>query len=53
MYTDRTRLSAAGSAVGSLCHALGFELDGIDLSPYTNRDAVDGEVALFMKRKLG
>jgi len=31
---------------------VGFELEGIDLSYYTNTDAVDGEVALFMKYKL-
>jgi ribosomal protein S18 acetylase RimI-like enzyme len=30
----------------------GFEFGGIDLSYYTNRDRIDGEVALFMKRKL-
>lgn len=30
----------------------GFELDGIDLSYYTNTDMTTGEVALFMKRKL-
>lgn len=32
--------------------AVGFELDGIDLSFYTNTDATDGEVAFFMRRKL-
>ncbi len=32
--------------------AVGFELDGIDLSYYTNTDADDFEVALFMKKKL-
>jgi ribosomal protein S18 acetylase RimI-like enzyme len=31
---------------------LGFEIDGIDLSYYTNDDMTGGEVALFMKRKL-
>jgi len=31
----------------------GFEIDGIDLSYYTNDDLVNGEVALFMKYKLG
>jgi len=31
---------------------VGFELDAIDLSYYTNRDVEEGEVALFMKRKL-
>ena len=32
--------------------AVGFELDGLDLSLYSNTDAEDGEVAFFMKRKL-
>lgn len=32
--------------------AVGFEMEGIDLSYYTNRDATDGEVAVFMKLKL-
>ena len=32
--------------------ALGFEIDGIDLSYYTNQDLESGEVAVFMKRKL-
>ncbi len=31
---------------------LGFELEGIDLSYYTNDDANSFEVAIFMKRKL-
>lgn len=30
----------------------GYELDGIDLSLYTNTDTIDGEVAFFMKKKL-
>ncbi|MDE2700419.1 MAG: hypothetical protein OXI23_16220 [Gemmatimonadota bacterium] len=30
---------------------VGFEVEGVDLSYYTNSD-VDGEVAVFMKRKL-
>lgn len=30
----------------------GFELDGVDLSYYTNTDTIDGEVAFFMKKKL-
>jgi len=30
----------------------GFELDGIDLSYYTNTDMTTGEVAIFMKRKV-
>jgi ribosomal protein S18 acetylase RimI-like enzyme len=32
--------------------SVGFEIDGVDLSYYTNRDLTDGEVAIFMKRKL-
>ena len=32
--------------------AVGFEIDALDLSLYTNTDAADGEVAIFMKRKL-
>ena len=31
---------------------VGFEIDGIDLSYYSNRDMTEGEVAIFMKRKL-
>lgn len=31
---------------------LGFMLDGIDLSLYSNEDYPDGEMAFFMKRKL-
>lgn len=31
---------------------LGFTVDGIDLSLYTNDDLPDGEVALFMKKPL-
>lgn len=31
---------------------VGFSLDGIDLSYYTNDDVSSGEVALFMKRRL-
>jgi ribosomal protein S18 acetylase RimI-like enzyme len=30
----------------------GFELEGIDLSYYTNNDVESGEVAFFMKRKI-
>ncbi|UCH60556.1 MAG: GNAT family N-acetyltransferase [Anaerolineales bacterium] len=32
---------------------MGFEIDGIDLSYYTNQDLVSGEVAFFMKYKIG
>lgn len=31
---------------------LGFRAEGIDLSYYTNEDYPDGEVAIFMKRRL-
>jgi ribosomal protein S18 acetylase RimI-like enzyme len=31
---------------------VGFEVEGIDLSYYSNNDAPDGEVAIFMKRRL-
>ncbi len=31
--------------------AVGFEIEAIDLSLYTNTDIIDGEVAIFMKRK--
>lgn len=32
--------------------AMGFEIDGIDLSYYTNDDLEKGEVAIFMKKKI-
>lgn len=32
--------------------ALGFKVEGVDISYYTNQDYPDGEVALFMKRRL-
>lgn len=31
----------------------GFEIEGVDLSYYTNNDVQDGEVAIFMKCKIG
>lgn len=31
---------------------LGFRVEGIDISYYTNKDYPDGEVAVFMKRRL-
>lgn len=37
----------------SIYRKLGFEIDGIDLSYYTNDDLESGEVAIFMKRKMG
>jgi ribosomal protein S18 acetylase RimI-like enzyme len=30
----------------------GFEIEAIDLSLYTNHDVTDGEIAIFMKRKV-
>jgi ribosomal protein S18 acetylase RimI-like enzyme len=33
-------------------HGLGFRLEGVDISYYTNRDYPDGDVAVFMKRRL-
>jgi streptothricin acetyltransferase len=32
---------------------MGFNLEGIDLSYYSNDDFPDGEIALFMKKRLG
>jgi ribosomal protein S18 acetylase RimI-like enzyme len=32
--------------------AVGFEMEGVDLSYYTNDDTTQGEFAIFMKRKL-
>ncbi|MCB0036558.1 MAG: GNAT family N-acetyltransferase [Anaerolineales bacterium] len=31
---------------------LGFQIEGIDLSYYSNQDYPDGEIAIFMKRRL-
>lgn len=31
---------------------LGFRVEGVDLSYYTNEDYPDGEIAIFMKRRL-
>ena len=31
---------------------MGFEIEGLDLSYYTNHDIPDGETAIFMKRQL-
>lgn len=32
--------------------AVGFYIEGVDLSYYTNQDAPDGEVAIFMKKRI-
>jgi hypothetical protein len=31
-------------------HALGFTLDGVDISFYSNDDLARGEIAVFMKK---
>jgi ribosomal protein S18 acetylase RimI-like enzyme len=31
---------------------MGFEIEGIDLSYYSNEDYSDGEIAIFMKKRL-
>jgi ribosomal protein S18 acetylase RimI-like enzyme len=36
----------------SFYRQVGFSIEGIDLSYYTNHDLTAGEVAIFMKRKL-
>jgi ribosomal protein S18 acetylase RimI-like enzyme len=47
LETQSTNISAI-----SFYRATGFEIEAVDLSLYTNTDAADGEVAIFMKRKL-
>ncbi len=47
LETQSTNLPAI-----SFYRSVGFEIDALDLSLYTNTDATDGEVAIFMKRKL-
>jgi ribosomal protein S18 acetylase RimI-like enzyme len=47
LETQSTNLPAI-----SFYRAVGFEIEALDLSLYTNTDAIDGEVAIFMKRKL-
>lgn len=32
--------------------AVGFQIEGVDISYYSNADFPDGEIALFMKRRL-
>ena len=31
---------------------LGFRMEGIDISYYTNNDLPDGEIAVFMKKQI-
>jgi ribosomal protein S18 acetylase RimI-like enzyme len=33
--------------------SMGFHLEGLDLSYYTNEDQERGEMAVFMKKRLG
>lgn len=33
-------------------HSVGFRIEGVDLSYYSNEDFPDGEIALFMKRRV-
>ena len=33
-------------------HKIGFNIEGIDLSYYSNDDFPDGEIAIFMKKRL-
>jgi ribosomal protein S18 acetylase RimI-like enzyme len=33
-------------------HSVGFRIEGIDISYYTNEDFPDGEIAVFMKKRL-
>lgn len=47
LETQSTNLPAI-----SFYRSVGFEIDALDLSLYTNTDAINGEVAIFMKRKL-
>ena len=47
LETQNTNLPAI-----NFYHKLGYEIDAVDLSYYTNTDMVDYEVAIFMKRKL-
>lgn len=47
LETQNTNLPAI-----SFYRSVGFVIDSIDLSYYTNTDPVDGEVAIFMKRKF-
>jgi ribosomal protein S18 acetylase RimI-like enzyme len=45
--TQNTNVSAI-----KVYRKLGFELEGIDISYYSNDDYPDGEIAVFMKRRL-
>ena len=40
------------AAAISIYRKLGFGIDGIDISYYSNTDYPDGEIAIFMKRRL-
>lgn len=45
--TQNTNVSAI-----KIYRKLGFRVEGIDISYYTNKDYPDGEMAVFMKRRL-
>ena len=45
--TQNTNTNAIG-----VYHKLGFRVEGIDISFYSNHDYPDGEIAIFMKRRL-
>ena len=49
-----TLLVACGgdAAAIQIYRQLGFRVEGVDLSYYTNEDYPDGEIAIFMKRRL-
>lgn len=48
LETQNTNVNAI-----SFYRKCGFEIEGVDLSYYTNNDVLDGEVAIFMKCKIG
>ncbi|MYE91002.1 GNAT family N-acetyltransferase, partial [Candidatus Poribacteria bacterium] len=37
----------------SVYRKLGFRVEGIDISLYSNHDYPEGEIAIFMKRSIG
>jgi ribosomal protein S18 acetylase RimI-like enzyme len=45
--TQNTNAAAVG-----IYRRLGFRIEGVDLSLYTNDDYPEGEIAIFMKRRL-
>lgn len=43
--------STNGAAIEAY-HRLGFRVEGVDISYYSNEDYPDGECAVFMKKRL-